>query len=274
MRGADAELASSLSCSQIGGKTFLKTFVFLMLATLPLCANSITVGNGSFEVTAPGYGNPAGWTLFSSTASPTFTDNVRTILNDGSAGPIITGVDGSQYVAVNLDHNYLLPPYDTPIVPENGSLDGLVSDNLGVFAANTIYSLTASIGLSQSLPVLDVGIALGSGAPTLSDVFPSPGTSPFAYLLINGNQLSSSGLQSETVTLNTSLYPDLVGKPINASLIFHSEEEYGRQAFFDNVSLDPAVATPEPSAFLLFALGTLLILLGRKGLAASQKSPK
>ncbi len=254
----------------------MKQLIFLALAALPLCAGTIAVGNASFENNPPGYGNPTGWSLFSSSSSPTFSDNAQTILNNGSVYPSVSGVDGSQFVAVNLDHNAVSSGNPTPVVPPNGSLDGLVSDSVGIFAADTVYSLTVGIGLSQSLDVLDVGLALGTGSPTLADVFPAPGTPSFAYLLVNGSQLSSDALQVETITLNTNSLPSLVGQPINVSLIFHSEDEFGRAAFFDNVSLSSSTAdpapTPEPSVLVLCGLGTLLILSARRRFQTGRNS--
>ena len=228
------------------------------LAALPLCASTIPVGNSSFENDAPGFGNPTGWTLFSSTTSPTFTDNVRIVVNNGSAYPVLSGVAGSQFVAVNLDHNFLSPSNPAIIVPPDGSLDGLVSDDLGTFAANMVYTLTANIGLSQALGSLDAGLALGTGAPTLADVFPAPGTSAFSSVLINASLLSGTALQSETITLNTSLHPSLVGQAINVSLLFHSEYMYGRQALFDDVTLSSTLSAPEPSTLILFTITGLL----------------
>jgi hypothetical protein len=233
------------------------------VAGLPLCAGTIAVGNSSFENNAPGFGDPTGWTLFSSTTSPTFTDNARTVVNNGTTYPIVLGVGGSQFVAVNLDHNFLSPANPTPVIQPDGSLDGLVSDDLGTFAPNMVYTLAASIGLSQALSSLDVGLALGTGAPALADVFPAPGNPDFASVLINGDQLTDSVLLDETINLNTSLHPSLVGQPINVSLLYHSEFEFGRQAFFDNVSLSSALATPEPSTLILFTIAGFLILLGR-----------
>jgi hypothetical protein len=226
--------------------------VCLFLAGLPLCAGQIPVVNYSFEDSLPGFGNPNGWTLFDSTTSPTFTDNVRTVVNNGSVYPTVSGATGSQFAAVNLDHNYLTPPtYATPVIPPDGSLDGLVSDSVGVFAADTVYTLSASVGLSQALDSLDVGLALGTGSPTLADVYPAPADPQFAYLLINGSQLSDEALVIATVTLDTAAFSSLVGQPINISLIFHSTYEYGRQAFLDDVTLSSASDMPEPSTICL-----------------------
>ena len=51
-----------------------------------------------------------------------------------------------------------------------------------------------------------------------------------------------------------------MGQPINVSLLYDSENEFGREALFDNVSLSDAPDTPEPGSVLLVALGGLLIL--------------
>jgi hypothetical protein len=234
---------------------------YVTLVVLPLSASTIPVGNSSFEDSAPGFGDPTGWTLFSSTTSPTFTDNVRIVVNNGSAYPVLGGVAGSQFAAVNLDHNFLSPSHPTIIVPPDGSLDGLVSGDLGTFAANMIYTLTADIGLSQALSSLDAGLALGTGAPTLADVFPAPGSTGFASVLINASQLPDTALQPETITLNTSLHPGLDGKTINVSLLFHSEYMFGRQALFDDVTLSATPSVPESPTRVLFAIAGLLWLL-------------
>jgi hypothetical protein len=36
----------------------------------------IPVGNSLFDNSAPGYGNPTGWKLFTDSTSPTFSSNV------------------------------------------------------------------------------------------------------------------------------------------------------------------------------------------------------
>ena len=234
-----------------------------LVVPMSLAAGVITVPNSSFEEDPPGFGNPTGWTLFDSTTSPTFTDNSRVVTNNGGAYPITSGVVGSQFVAVNLDHNFLSPGNPTPVIPPDGSLDGLVSDNLGTFAADMVYTLSANIGLSQALSSLDVGLALGTGMPSLADVFPAPSHPTFASVLVNGSLITENALQTETITLNTESFLGLVGQPINVSLIFHSEYEFGRQALFDDVSLSSALATPEPCTLILLGTAGLITLLGR-----------
>src|SRR5271156_3512722 len=63
----------------------------------------IPVGNFSFENSPTGFGNPTGWTLFTDSTSPTFSSNAEVVANDGTALPIVTGVDGSQFVALSID---------------------------------------------------------------------------------------------------------------------------------------------------------------------------
>jgi hypothetical protein len=174
----------------------------------------------------------------------------KSVLNNGSAFPIIIGVDGSQFAAVDIDHNSTSPDNPTPIVPPDGSLAGLLSLDLGTFAPHTVYSLTGSLGFPAygDAGSLDVGLALGTGAPTLADVFPPPGQPGFAFDLINGNNFTSSVMQDFTATLNTDEFPSLVGQPINVSLIYHSEATFGREAFFDDVRLSSAAAAPELSS--------------------------
>jgi hypothetical protein len=222
-------------------------------------ASQIPVPDNSFENIPLGFGDPVGWTLFNSTTSPTFTSNVRIIPNDGSVYPTMSGVDGSQLAAVSLDHNFVGPDNPTPVVPANGSLDGLVSGNLGTFSADTLYTLTASVGFAYAFDDLDVGLALGTGAPGLADVFPSPPLSAFAYELSNGSNFVADALQIYTVSLDTAAFPDLVGQSINASLIFHSEDTYGRAALFDNVSLSSDSDAPEPNTMLLLATAGMAI---------------
>ena len=250
----------------------LPTFLLATLAitAVPVFGDIFPVPNFSFEDSPPGYGNPPGWTLFTSSTSPTFGSNTMVIANNGS----ISGVTGSQYVGVHVDHNDLNVTNPAPVVPVNGSLAGLVSGDLGTFAPGTTYALTASIGLPNAFGLLNVGLALGSGAPTLADVFPGPNSS-FASVLINGDNLSDRVLQDETITLDTKAFPGLVGTPINASLIFQSEFMYGRDAFFDDVTLTSTTdtaTTPEPSLFgvmgVLGGLGLLVLRFQRTRAAA------
>ncbi|HXB67213.1 MAG TPA: hypothetical protein VNY05_03170 [Candidatus Acidoferrales bacterium] len=219
-------------------------------------AGAIPVPNFSFEDSAPGFGNPTGWTLFNSSSSPTFSSDVLIAAN---GTPLVSGVAGSQFAVVDLDHNNTSPANPVSIVPPNGSLDGLTSDNLGIFAANMLYTLTASVGLQNASSLLDVGLALGTGAPALADVFPAPGQPSFAFALINGGGFSDNVLQDETITLNTNTFPGLVGQPINASLIFHSEQQFGRHAIFDNVRLSSSTAAPEPVSLMLSVVGLLVL---------------
>jgi hypothetical protein len=256
---------------KLNTKLFAVLWLFL---TLPLCATTvILVGNPSFEDSAPGYGNPIGWTLFNSSSSPTFTSNARVILNDGSAYPIISGVTDSQLTAVNIDHNSLSLANPSPVIPPDGSLACLVSDNIGTFLPNTLYTLTASLGLDLALDTLDVGLALGTGSPNLSDVFPVPAQPAFAYSFTNGSNLTNDALQDFMVSLDTTAFPSLVGQPIDVSLLYRSEFQFGRVALFDNVNLSSSDEAPEPSTIALISMSGLALLTATKvkrSLAPSQ----
>jgi hypothetical protein len=187
---------------------------------------------------------------------------VRVIPNDGSVYPLISGANGSQLIAVDADHNSVGPDNPTPVIPADGSLDGLVSTDIGTFAPNTVYQLSVDVGLERAFGALDVGIALGSGQPTLADLLPTPGRPAYAFNLINGANLMNDTLVVDTVTLNTADFVDLVGQPINVSLIYHSDFKYGREALFDNIQL--ITPAPEPGTLSLVAIGGLLILLPKR----------
>jgi hypothetical protein len=239
----------------------LITLLFGLLAAGSALGGVIPVGNSSFENSGPGFGDPTGWTLFTDSASPTFSSNDQVVANNGSVFPLVAGVAGAQFVALDIDHNGTSPTNPTPIVPADGSLAELTTDNLGFFAPGTLYTLTAGVGLdSISGNTMSVGLALGSGDPSLIDVFPANSTASFTSAMINGADLSNDVLFYETITLDTGLDPGLVGQPINVSLLYDSENEFGREALFDNVSLSDAPDTPEPGSVLLVALGGLLIL--------------
>lgn len=98
------------------------------------------MGNALFDNSPPGYGNPPGWTLFTDSTSPTFGSNVQVVTNDGSVFPVVTGVAGSQLVGVHIDHNNTDTANPNPIIPADGSLAELTSDNPGIFAPNTLYT--------------------------------------------------------------------------------------------------------------------------------------
>lgn len=235
-----------------------------------------TVPNFSFENSPPGYGNPPGWTLFNDSASPTFSDNTQVIVNNLLTYPFVSGVTGSQFVTVHVDHNSLGRDNPTPIIPVNGSLAGLVSGSLGTFAPDTTYSFTASLGLGTAFDLLNVGLALGTGAPTLTDVFPSPNSS-FASVLVNGGNLSDRTLEDKTITLDTKAFPKLVGQSINGSLILQSDFTYGRDALFDDVRLSSAPDSnvlPEPSFFGLIGIIGVAGLMGRRLRQATAKIKK
>ena|ERR1700693_5073233 len=109
---------------------------------------------------------------------------------------------------------------------------------------------------------MSVGLALGSGDPSLIDVFPTNSTASFASVMVNGNTMSNDVLLYETITLDTGLDAGLVGLPINVSLLFDSENKFGRVALFDNVGLPDAPDTPEPGSLVLVAVGGLLMAAG------------
>lgn len=223
-------------------------------------AGTISVGNSSFEDGSTGFGNPPGWVLVNSTSSPTFSSDVQVAVN-GTVFPLATGVDGLQFAAIDLDHNSLSPANPDPIIPADGSIAELTSDAVGVFAPSTLYTLTARVGLLSAFDLLDVGLALGTGSPTLNDVFSPPSQPAFAFALINGSSLSDGVLQDLSITMNTSAFPNLVGQPMNISLIGHSQFVFGREAFFDNVQLTSGPAVPEPSSLILVGAGVLAMLL-------------
>ena len=173
--------------------------------------------------------------------------------------PLVAGVAGSQFAALDIDHNDTSPTNPTPIIPADGSLGELTSSNLGFFAPDTLYTLTAGVGLAINGNTMSVGLALGSGHPSLEDVFPANSTASFASAMINGSTLSGDVLFYETITLDTGIDSTLVGQPINVSLLYDSENEFGRNALFDNVSLSDAPDTPEPGSIVLIGLGGLLV---------------
>src|ERR1700721_2214359 len=84
-------------------------------------AERIPVGNSLFNNSLPGYGNPTDWTLFNDSTSPTFSSNVRVVVNDGSLFPLVAGVVGPQFAELTIDHNNTSPTNPTPIIPANGS---------------------------------------------------------------------------------------------------------------------------------------------------------
>jgi hypothetical protein len=245
----------------VKGRTVrLNTLFLSFLGVGTAFGGIIPVGNSLFDNSAPGYGNPTGWTLFTDSTSPTFSSNVQVVANNGSVFPLIAGVAGSQFAALDIDHNGTSPANPTPIIPVNGSLGELTSDNLGFFAPYTLYTLTAGVGLdSINGDTMSVGLALGSGDPSLEDVFPANSTASFASAMINGSSLSDDVLFYETITLDTGLDSGLVGQPINVSLLYDSENEFGREALFDNVSLSDAPDTPEPGGIVLVSLGAMLV---------------
>jgi hypothetical protein len=235
-------------------------YPFFLFAALVMTAASafgdmVPVPNFSFENSAPGFGNPPGWTLFSDTGSPAFTSSIQVLANHGS---VVSGVTGSQFVALRINNN------NTVTAP--GSLAGLVSGNLGIFAADTTYVLTADTGFETASSLVNVGLALGSGAPRLADVFPAADSS-FASVLVNGSGHSTFALTPQTVTVNTRISAGLVGKSIDVSLIFQSEYTSGTDALFDDVTLTSTpdtAATPEPSFFgMIGILGGLGLILGQ-----------
>jgi hypothetical protein len=241
------------------------TLCFGLLAAGSAFGGIIPVGNSLFDNSSAGYGNPIGWTLFTDSASPTFSSNVQVVTNNGSVFPVVTGVAGSQFAAVDIDHNDTNTANPIAIIPPDGSLAELTSDNLGVFAPNTSYTLTAGVGLdSISSNTMSVGLALGSGDPSLIDVFPVNSTASFASAMINGTALSNDVLFYETITLDTDIDPGLVGQSINVSLLFDSDNEFGREALFDNVSLSDASDVPEPGSIALVALGCMVLAKTRR----------
>jgi hypothetical protein len=232
-------------------------FAAVVITAASAFGDIVPVPNFSFQDSAPGTGNPLDWTLFSDSSSPPLSSTAFVVANTGS---FVSGVTGSQFAAVRITNK-------SP-VPAGGSLAGLVSGSLGTFAPDTTYVLTADTGLETSSSLLDVGIALGSGT------FPGTG-SPFASVLANGSTLSKFALNGQTVTLDTSASPSLVGKSIDVSLIFQSEFPTGTDALFDNVTLTSTAdtaATPEPPFFGAIGLLGLGLIVRRFQLARAGTS--
>src|ERR1700721_2112205 len=90
--------------------------LFAVLSAGTAFGGIIPGGNSSFEDSGPGFGSPSGWTLFTDSASPTFSSNAQVVTNNGSEFPLVAGVAGIQFAALDIDPNETKPTNPTPII--------------------------------------------------------------------------------------------------------------------------------------------------------------
>jgi hypothetical protein len=225
----------------------------LALAALAAAASAapLTINNSSFEADGGGYGAPTDWNQAIDSTSTTITTNNQRVTG-------IVGATGTYALSYYLDHNGGYPnPPDVPAIGSLGVDSTAVSP--GVFAANTVYTLTAALGTSDNANSgLSVGLGLAPSALTLATLNASnsvlfPGTS-FA---------APNAVVDASFVLDTSANPGVVGQPIVVNLLFKSTYSYGRQGLWDNVRLD-ASPVPEPASLGLLGLGAVALLRRRR----------
>jgi hypothetical protein len=209
----------------------------IAMSSSALYGSPIFVSNFSFEtLPAPvnlhaGCGAGCQFTVASENAIPGWTAS-----SPADAGQFAPGSSSGTTTSYNS------VPDGTWVAYANA---GNLSQVVTTVAANTIYSLTVSLGLRKDLPIAGAAELLINGV-----AYTATGTAPTA-----GNW------STFTATYSSGLHPADVGLPITIELL-----SSGTQAGFDNVALN-AATVPEPA-------GVGLVLTGLIGLALATRGRK
>ena len=208
---------------------FAAATFLVLLFTSPSRAETIAIDNYSFE-NASGY-----WAEAS--GKSVWIDKGCTLPDGGSfnasALPLntaeYTGFDGSNVLVIHADPG------------TSGTLSGTAwvgSSSLGVYKANTIYTLTVAVASPANYSTcLNSVIALGTDGSNIDSALASTTT--------NFGSLSQTAFKDITLTLDTSVVTDAAGKNI-AILLEHKitpDARNGRDVYYDNVRL---TALPAP----------------------------
>jgi hypothetical protein len=201
------------------------------LAALPprAPASLLTISNFSFE-NARGYGaqsvQPSSWGGASCTPGSSCNGNVL-------SGAAYTGYQGSNVFELNLD---------VGAVAGSSGTSWVSATSLGLFSSNSLYTLTVSLAMNGGNAARSAILALSAGAATP--------TNTVASTMVNRTNLSGA-FQDYTVTFNTYLDPNAVGKSVGVLLEHRAVgSQYGTQFAFDNVRLG-VITVPEPAAAAL-----------------------
>ncbi|MBC8142390.1 MAG: PEP-CTERM sorting domain-containing protein [Armatimonadetes bacterium] len=226
----------------------VSTLVFAAL-TVPVVAAPITVPNASFESSTVG----AGSTDFGNTPNFAYTGVSPAITRGDTVRPAtaLGGQDGNYIGAIALDNN------DGSSTTPNNSTGQLTSDSLGVFAANTVYTLTVAQARTTGY---------GGGVINVGFGFSANGVLT-ATSLRDYNDLSDTAFADFSTIVSTVDSPGLVGQDLRVALLANSTYDFGRSSYFDNIRLDasPAVAVvPEPATLGLLALGMMAVVVVRR----------
>jgi hypothetical protein len=133
------------------------------------------------------------------------------------------------------------------------------SASLGTFEANTTYTLNADYGTGANPSYQTfVGYGLYSAPLTLATQNASDSTTMEADLFA----ATGTTYAGSSVIIDTATDPGLDGQPIYISLFVLDGYAYGRQALYDDVTLDATPdAVPEPAMLGVgtFAIGALML---------------
>lgn len=223
---------------------YTAVFAGVLATAVAASAQVIPVPNGSFEDGAPSYGTPPSWTYVSDGSSQGRNDNMQV-----KTTPAPTGIDGVQFAALYLDNNDDFPTNATPDLPLTSTL---TSSDLGVIAADTVYTFTLAMGgVNNGTPrEYDLNI-LANGAVAASQTF-------------GIDDLSDAAFLDKAVALDTSVLSGVVGQTLAVQLVLRSSFSFGRELLLDNARM-VASPVPEPSSVAaLIALGGLALAVSRR----------
>lgn len=229
-------------------KSRILPLFFSLVGTVGLShAASVVIYNHSFELPdrPAGFG---GWDNATGHATYGWIENGSGGLVDVTGATQIAATpdatDGNQAIALNggammmlLDSTY--SPIATTVTLQ----------------ANTIYTLTFDVGDRTDTPFGGGEIRFGYGG---TGVAADIGTNLLTATSVTNPTPSNGGWATWTSTFQTGATPAGLGQALRIEFAVS-----GVQTVFDNVRLD-ASAVPEPSAMLLGALGTLLLLRRRR----------
>jgi hypothetical protein len=220
---------------------------------MPAISGAAVIYTNSFETPTlssggQSFGPYAGW---STTATGT-GGNPNTNQNVAFPSSPPAGITGNQLFRVYHDNNT-----GGGVSPSSSATS---TTHITSFAANTVYTLTASLSkYDGDAGGFNFGIGIGTAANSGS----AANTAATVVSTVIPNGTLTSAFADYSVVVNTQTNPSLVGQSLRIQFLVNSSFSFGRSAAYDNVRLD-ASPIPEPASVGMIAAVAAGLLLRRR----------
>jgi len=225
-------------------KTLLASIAVFCVTGFCCVAHAQIIYSDSFEG-EPSNTIPAGFTMTSSPTPFAGTGSAAVeVLSSSDYNFGFTNYDGNNYVKLDLNGPNSGGDGIDEAVPESV---GITNANVGTFAANTTYTLTYLLAVTDG----DIATSLQSNGANVAT----------QDVTVNTSTSSPMPLVAGTsVVIDTALDPSLVNTTIGIQSVYNSTLEYSRSNAVDDFVLTAVTDVPEPSSYALISIGVMLLL--------------